>query len=49
MPVSIGTRLGPHEIIAPIDVGGESATDIAVTMNLVVNWTDDLKQRVPVR
>ena len=39
MPLSVGDRLGPYQILAPIGAGGTDA--------VVLNWFEELKQKVP--
>jgi len=38
MTLAAGTRLGPYEIVSPLGAGDSAP------MNLVVNWTADLKR-----
>ncbi len=46
MALSVGTRLGPHEILAPIGAGGMERSTKLTTLasEIIANWTEELKR-----
>ena len=44
MALATGTRIGAYEVVALIGAGGMAP---AAQTSVVLNWTEELKRRVP--
>jgi hypothetical protein len=45
MPLSVGDRLGPYEILAPIGAGDPGS--VPRKLNVILNWSGELDRGTP--